>query len=132
MERINGTADFQDAMVIDKLASLKNAVCRITLNGQGFGTGFLVADNIVLTNNHVIPDVATAMELKAEFGYELDSNKKLKDAVTCNFRPDLFFYTSSIYIEPGNPLSGLDFTLVAVETHGDCGRRVPENTPPGG
>jgi subtilisin family serine protease len=116
VERINGTADFQDVFIIDRLASLKNAVCRISLNGQGIGTGFQVAEGIIITNHHVIPDSNVASQLVAEFGYELDSTKQIRSAQTCKLRPDLLFCTSSIRPLPGDPTSGLDFSFVAIDT----------------
>lgn len=121
IERINGTADFQDVFIIDRLAFLKNAVCRISLNGQGIGTGFLVAPDVIITNHHVIPDETVAARLIAEFNYELDFTKRFKTRYTCKLRPDLFFCTSTITPQPGDTTSGLDFTFVAIEVPGDTG-----------
>jgi hypothetical protein len=125
VERINGTNDFQEAAIIDRLALLKQTVCRISLGGQGVGTGFLVAEGVILTNHHVIPDTNTAMQLQAEFDYELDLEKKLKPSQICKFRPDLLFYTSSITPQPNDPLSGLDFTFIAIETPVDFDKQYP-------
>ncbi|WP_132054637.1 S8 family serine peptidase [Pseudocnuella soli] len=121
-ERINGTNDFQDAFIIDKLAHLKNAVCRLTLNGRGLGTGFMVAEGIIITNHHVIPDEATAQRMEVEFGYEFDSNKILKKADKFSLHPQLFFCTSSIAPVAGDATSGLDFTLVAVDPSANLSR----------
>jgi V8-like Glu-specific endopeptidase len=37
---------------------------------DGLGSGFLVADNWVITNNHVIPDKKTAATAKVQFNYQ--------------------------------------------------------------
>ncbi len=122
VERINGTNDFQDAFIIDKLAHLKNAVCRLTLNGRGMGTGFMLAEGIIITNHHVVPDEGTAQRMQVEFGYEFDSNKILKKADVFSLHPQLFFCTSSITPVHGDPTSGLDFTLIAVDPAADLSR----------
>ncbi|MEM7539767.1 MAG: trypsin-like peptidase domain-containing protein, partial [Chloroflexota bacterium] len=43
-----------------------------------YGTGFLVAPDLIMTNNHVIPDIETAKAAVAEFNYEIGSDGKPK------------------------------------------------------
>jgi V8-like Glu-specific endopeptidase len=45
------------------------AVVRINI-GTALGTGFLVEKNYLITNNHVIPDLATATNAKVQFNYQ--------------------------------------------------------------
>ena len=47
------------------------AVVRINV-GTGLGTGFLIENNYIITNNHVIPDLATAAKAKVQFNYQSD------------------------------------------------------------
>lgn len=49
---------------------LGRAVVKIRRADGATGTGFLVAPDIVLTNNHVLPDVATAAKAHAVANYE--------------------------------------------------------------
>jgi V8-like Glu-specific endopeptidase len=42
------------------------------LKPGGFGTGFLVRPDVLLTNNHVLPDAATAGASKIEMNYQQD------------------------------------------------------------
>lgn len=48
-------------------------VSRVLIGGRtdSTGTGFLVASDLLLTNNHVLPDDATALASIAEFNYQL-------------------------------------------------------------
>ncbi|MSU90806.1 hypothetical protein GE300_14475 [Rhodobacteraceae bacterium 2CG4] len=71
-----------DAGLIEMLSDYRRAVVRITVPdgqraydgttppGGWTGTGFLVGDNVLLTNQHVINDVIVAETATAEFGYE--------------------------------------------------------------
>lgn len=43
-------------------------------NGTEAGTGFLLPNNLFLTNNHVIGDIATAQIAKLQFDYEVSIN----------------------------------------------------------
>ena len=45
------------------------AVVRIDI-GKGAGTGFLVHNNYIVTNHHVIPDLATARTAKIQFNFQ--------------------------------------------------------------
>lgn len=45
------------------------AVVRIDV-GNALGSGFLIAGNWVITNNHVLPDIAAAASAKIQFNYQ--------------------------------------------------------------
>lgn len=47
------------------------SVARIVLADKSSGTGFLIAGDWLITNNHVLPDEATAKGATAEFNYQL-------------------------------------------------------------
>ena len=74
--------------------------------GQGFGTGFLVSDSLLLTSNHVIKDKEIARKSQVHFGrgdYKLVANVK--------------------GIEHASDSGELDFSLVRLET--DAGETKP-------
>jgi V8-like Glu-specific endopeptidase len=81
----------------DQLNTAIAAVGRINDDGDHVGTGFLVQDNLIITNRHVMQDIATKendgqWHMKAnvsiDFGYEYRARKsiaprKLKGVVFC-------------------------------------------------
>jgi endonuclease G len=86
-------------------------ICRLTVKDDGgiireFATGFLIAPNVLLTNNHVFPEAGLAANSIAEFDYERDVYDNLKKVQVFRLRPDQLFETSA----------ELDFSVVAVET----------------
>jgi endonuclease G len=107
-EAIQGkTVDYVGAPRLEAGRVASNAVARITFsNGQPQGTGFLVSDRLLLTNNHVIPDQATARDMVVEFGYELKPGQRAVSPVAFTLDPDQFFETDEE--------DDLDFTLVAI------------------
>ena len=83
---------FEDAGVwIEKLKAKRRAVCRVEPQPQsetidGFGSGFLVAPDVVITNFHVArafwDDEAKARRVVLRFGYETDyAGVKVSDGV---------------------------------------------------
>ncbi|WP_162633278.1 S8 family serine peptidase [Echinicola strongylocentroti] len=125
MERINGGVDFQDSYILEMLSKLSKAVCRITQHGSALGTGFLIADGVIITNNHVIDHPSVANGMLAEFNYELDENKTMRKSFSFKLDPGSFFLTSSYIADPEVPYSGLDFTMIAI---GDDQDQVPIST----
>lgn len=74
---------------------------------KGFGTGFLVATNILITNNHVFNDPASARACAVNFFYEKDERTgSINEGFLFLLNPDKFFYTCE----------ELDFSLVYVES----------------
>ncbi|MGZ4864912.1 MAG: DNA/RNA non-specific endonuclease [Halobacteriota archaeon] len=84
-------------------------VCRIQvidLYGQleGYGTGFLVGPNLLLTNNHVLENKDKAIKSFAEFDFEEDVSSHRRPTKTFDLRPNELFFTDK----------DLDFTLVSL------------------
>ena len=83
-----------------------NAVGRVVVNGRGLGTGFLVSDRLLITNNHVIPNAYDARGCEVEFNYELDPVGQPREVARWALDPDAFFITDEA--------DDLDYTLVAL------------------
>ena len=110
MERIMGKSDLFPISYLQMGTNSGNSICRIQIRDDkgsfiGSGTGFLVSDNVLMTNNHVIDSMRTALNSIAEFNYQDDVN--FMPCPTCTFRlnPEQFFVTDE----------ELDFTLVALK-----------------
>ncbi len=107
-ERIIQGNELQDASFLERGALAARAVMRVVLKSpggstRGYGTGFLVGDGLLLTNNHVLPDRDTAGFAEVQAYYERDKFGNELSPWRFGFDTSLF-YTS---IE-------LDFTLVGV------------------
>ena len=80
LEKIVQGGGFADLRLwADKMAAIGQAVCRIeypTPKGTGYGTGLLVADDLVLTNYHVVEGhiggKLDATQLRCRFDYARD------------------------------------------------------------
>ncbi len=129
LERINGIANFQDKVVLDKLAEMAKSVCRILKRGNPIGTGFLIADGLIMTNHHVIENEGDASDMLAEFNYELDFNLNPKTTACFKLDSAKFFITSSLDEDESIPNSGLDFTIIAVDRAGTKGESLVPFTP---
>ena len=105
-ERVLGGNDLMPVAYLERGAIAARAVARIDLGGGQYGTGFLIAPRVLITNNHVIGDRTTAARATANFQYEVNLKDAPANEVTVELVPDELFYTS--------PVSELDFTVVAV------------------
>ncbi|PWU10878.1 MAG: hypothetical protein C5B47_01605, partial [Verrucomicrobia bacterium] len=74
-------------------------------NTAGWGTGFLIASCVLITNNHVLPNADLSVHSEIHFQYERDIAGKPKKAVIFRLNPNQLFFTSQ----------ELDFSVVAVE-----------------
>ncbi len=88
---------------------VSNSVCRIhvkNINGgnEGFGTGFLISPNLLITNNHVFEKANDAVNSLAEFNFQYDTNGKPTETSIFTFDASKFFYTNK----------DLDFSIVFV------------------
>ena len=109
LERILQGNELTDINYLAQGTACARSVCRVAIrrNGRlmGYGTGFLVAPGIMLTNHHVLPSVDDVRESVAEFRYERDIRGTDLESVTFA----LGTIPAPIIFED------LDFTLVAVE-----------------
>lgn len=109
-ERILGTNDLVDVNYLARAQLASKAVCRIILRDAqgreiGYGTGFKVAPNVIMTNEHVLENAASAATAIAEFGYELDLAGRPAPTTRFKLNPGALFFNAV----------DLDFAIVAVE-----------------
>lgn len=108
LEAIVGPDDSDHVNFLPRGSMAARAVCRLVVEGQPVGTGFLVAPGVVLTNNHVIKSAEDAREFVAEFDYEFDCDGQLRQPIArFNLEPGRMFVTS-------DSDAGFDFTFVGV------------------
>ncbi|MGF1614951.1 MAG: trypsin-like peptidase domain-containing protein [Gammaproteobacteria bacterium] len=109
-ERIIGETDFLHANFLSRGLTCAKGVCRINILDSyglpaGYGTGFMVSPDLMITNHHVLPTVAVARMSMAEFDFEYDDRFRLRPYQIFEFEPNRFFYAEE----------QLDFALVAVQ-----------------
>lgn len=108
---INGN-DVQPCWFLSRGAEIRRTVGRIhiwdSFRRIGWGTGFLVAPGLLLTNQHVLNSLETAQRSRVEFDFEDNFDGTVSASSIFDLRPDLFFVSS-----PAE--HGLDYALVAVE-----------------
>ena len=101
------TIDFVGVAFLERGRRAASAVARVAYeSGRGWGSGFMVTEQLFLTNNHVIPTPEAARQLVAEFDFELDVRDNPLGKTSFSFDPSSFFLT--------DPVEGLDFTLIAL------------------
>ncbi len=116
LERILGANDLvniyflQDALIASKTVG-RIWLCDNTGTLRGYANGFMVSPSLLLTNYHVLPDVASASPSKIEFNYQLDDQGQVIRSELFQFDPAAFFYSFEM----------LDFTVVAVKPINDAG-----------
>jgi len=92
--------------------------CDPNVEADGFATGFLVARQLLLTNWHVFPDIASARGIGANFFHEKGENG-LAIGVTAEVDPDYFFLSNE----------RLDFALVGVKPVAVSGQSLADVDP---
>ncbi len=115
-ERAIGTADFMAVNYLSRGVLAGRSVGRVNVNAageEGFGTGFLIGENLLITNNHVLAEAAEAADSFVEFDFELDEQGLPRTAVAFKLLPDRFFMTDK----------ELDFTVVFVGSVALSGER---------
>lgn len=121
VERILNKSDLFPIAHLQLGLNAAKSVCRISIRSRSgrilsYGTGFLVAPSLILTNNHVLNNAETARYSIADFNYEDD--EKFMPCPPASFRldPDRTFITDE----------RLDYTLVAVLEDSGGERKLSE------
>jgi V8-like Glu-specific endopeptidase len=95
--------------MLEVLLDLSKAVARVS--GLQTGTGFLIADDLLMTNNHVIDSAEAAEKCAFQFNYQLDRGGKELPVLTARARTGGLFCTSPIAPHNTTP-DQLDYTIV--------------------
>lgn len=111
-EKIIGENTLRDILLLELALVAQQSVVRIH-TGQALGSGFLLAPDLLMTNNHVIASAAEAASSAFTFNYQLDIRRHEAPTQTVAALPDGLFYTNK----------SLDFTVVQL-------KEVPEGIAP--
>lgn len=104
LERIIAENDLQPSLFLGRGTAIAESVGRISLADGGAGTGFLVGRRLLLTNNHVLPDAASAAGAFVEFDFELGTDGRPEAPAAFDLDPGTLFLTDA----------EIDASLVAV------------------
>jgi endonuclease G len=115
-ERAIGNNDSVYSNFIETLQSAKQKVGRIVIKRgntvEGYATGFMVSERLILTNWHVFRQKEDALDSEVQFGYEYDGSGRPKTPHIFKLAPNDFFYS----------FDKLDYCIVAVQAMDDQGR----------
>jgi endonuclease G len=109
IERVIGASDLCSINFLTRGIQAAAAVARLRVRfrsgfGEWFGTGFLVAPGLLITNHHVLPTADAAALAIAELNYEHDANGVEAQRRVFNLMPSSLFLTDA----------GLDVSFVEV------------------
>lgn len=110
-ERIIGNNDLVSINYLTLGYIASRAVCRIHVKNikggnEGYGTGFLITPDLLLTNNHILADSGSAANSFAEFNYEYNLKGTPATSILFDLDPEKYFYTNA----------ELDYTVVAIKS----------------
>jgi V8-like Glu-specific endopeptidase len=113
LERVLDTNDLMGLRFFEQGLRVARAVARVHIGGgsgdsEGFGTGFLVAPRLLLTNHHVLGDTEQARRSKVEFNFQEAASGELQATRCFALAPQELFLTDEV----------LDYSLVAVVDDG--------------
>jgi len=103
-EKIIGENTLRDVRLLELALEASRGVVRI-VSDSGMGSGFLVGQGLIMTNNHVIGSQGAAQQSRYEFNYQLDKTLKPTPVMVARAVADGLFYTNQ----------ELDITVVEVE-----------------
>ena len=93
-ELVVGENTLRDIRYLALASQAANGVLRIVAP-SGAGSGFMVADNLVMTNNHVLPDISSARLSSYHFNYQLDDHGQIQEGQIVTGEPQGLFYTNA-------------------------------------
>lgn len=85
--------------------ALDKADAVVHITADGYGTGFLIAPDLLMTNHHVLQTADVARQSTYTLHYELDLDNQLKETTVITAKTNGFFYTNAT----------LDYTIVQLE-----------------
>lgn len=108
LERIINQNDLMSVSFLEAGLLVSRSVGHICFRSNtgriSLGTGFMVSPRLLLTNNHVLPDVGQAAICQIEFNYQNGIDTQPLPSVVFDLQPNVFFLTDE----------DLDYSLVAV------------------
>jgi V8-like Glu-specific endopeptidase len=121
LERYLGTNDLMGVAFLEEGLRVARTIARIWVgvsSGQpaGYGTGFMVSPQLMITNHHVLGAAATARNSLAEFDYQRRADGTLLTSAVFSFEPHVFFYADQ----------ELDYAVVAVRGTSSNGRSLAD------
>ncbi len=119
LERVIGEAEeFLSVMFVKRAVVASRAVGRIVsaTTLRGFGTGFLIAPGILITNHHVLSNARSAEGAAVQFSYELEIDSREMPGHTFALEPGRLFHADE----------RLDMAIVAVAPVSADGRALDE------
>jgi endonuclease G len=120
LERVLEGNDLSDISYLEEGLIVSRAVCRIVIRKDGsllgYGTGFLIAPGVLITNQHVFEDASCVKESFAQFRYERDVRGR-----------ELASVDFALRIAPAPIISQpLDFAIVQVEPRSARGEALEQ------
>lgn len=103
-EKIIGENTLRHVYLLNLALEAAKAVVNLRLP-KGAGTGFMIAADLLMTNNHVIASQEQAEQTEFTFNYQLDINGKECEIQTAQALPGGAFYTNA----------ELDYAVVALK-----------------
>lgn len=110
-EQIIGEDTLRHIYILNLALEAEKAVVHLR-TPNGMGTGFAIAPNLLMTNNHVIASRETAEQTEYTFNYQLDINGKECQIQTVQALPEGAFYTNT----------ELDYTVVTLKDAPNFGK----------
>jgi V8-like Glu-specific endopeptidase len=112
LEKIIGENTLRDIAMLEVLLQMSRAVVRVKTPFQT-GTGFLIAEDLIITNHHVIESQKTAEKSTFQFNYQLGPSGKELNVQSVGALADGLFQTSPVE-DDGVNRSALDYSVVQI------------------
>jgi hypothetical protein len=103
-EKIIGENTLRHVRILQLALETAKAVVHID-TAEGYGTGFMFAHDLLMTNNHVIKRSDVTMKSVFTFYYELDVDNKPRKVLCVSAKTNGLFYTNA----------ALDYTVVQLD-----------------
>ena len=120
LERIIEENDLISSRFLKTGADVARAVGRITLRSQGrnvgYGTGFLISSELILTNHHILTTADIAADSFIEFDFFERQNGMTSPTVVHRLQPNRFFLNDE----------SLDYAIVAINPQSEDGLSVTD------
>jgi len=112
-EKIIGENTLKDICELEALLEASRAVVRIRTK-TSVGTGFMISEDLLITNHHVIPTSGDARDSAFEFNYELDRTGRARSVQTVWARNGGLFVTSPMATYNASS-DQLDYTIIELD-----------------